>query len=68
MKTLHEGDKVSWKSSHGKVKGKVVAVKTRTFQLHGQKIKASVTEPRYLVEAKKTGVRASHTAKALKKR
>ncbi len=68
MKTLHEGDKVSWKTSNGKVKGKVIAVKTRAFQLHGQKIEATVSDPRYLVETKKTGARASHTADALKRR
>ncbi len=67
MKKAHEGDKVSWKSSNGKVKGKVVAVKKKPFQLHGTKIKASPDNPRYVVESK-SGTRASHKAKALKKR
>ena len=67
MKKAHAGDKVSWKSSNGKVKGKVVEVKTRPFQLHGARVKASVDDPRYLVESK-SGGRASHKAKALKKR
>ena len=67
MKKPHEGDKVSWKSSNGKVKGKVVEVKTKPFQLHGTKIKASANAPRYLVESK-SGARASHKAVALKKR
>jgi surface antigen len=67
MKKAHEGDKVSWKSPDGKVKGKVVAVKTKRFQLHGAKVNASADDPRYLVESK-SGVRASHAAHALKKR
>ncbi len=67
MKKPHEGDKVSWKSSNGKVKGKVVEVKKKPFQLHGKKIKATKDDPRYLVESK-SGARASHTARALKKR
>ena len=67
MKKPHEGDKVSWKSSHGKTKGKVIAVKTKPFQLHGARIKASRDDPRYLVESK-SGARASRTAHALKKR
>ncbi len=68
MTKLHEGDKVSWKTSNGRTEGKVVAVKTRPFQLHGEKVKAAKEDPRYVVEAKKSGARASHTKHALKKR
>jgi hypothetical protein len=68
MKAPKEGDKVSWKSSNGKAMGQVIAVNTRTFQRHGRKIKTSAEDPRYLVEAKKTRARASHTSEALKKR
>lgn len=66
--TFKKGDKVSWKSSQGKVKGKVVKKLTRNRKIEGYKVKASKDDPQYLVESKKTGARAAHKPGALKRR
>ncbi len=68
MAKLHEGDKVSFRTVSGRIKGKVTEVKTEPFQLSGATIKADEKDPRYIVTSKKTGTRTSHTAGGLKKR
>jgi hypothetical protein len=57
---LKAGDKVSWKSSQGKIVGKVVKKLTRTTGIKGHTAKASKDNPEYLVESAKTGAKAAH--------
>jgi hypothetical protein len=62
------GDKVSWKSSQGEVKGKVVRKLTEPSKIKGHVVAASEENPEYLVRSEKTGAVAAHKPDALKKR
>ncbi|MDJ1114764.1 DUF2945 domain-containing protein [Microbacterium dauci] len=65
--TLSKGDRVSWSTSQGRTRGKVVEERTRDFQFEGQRFTASADEPAYIVESEKTGARAAHKGSALRK-
>ncbi|QWT21408.1 DUF2945 domain-containing protein [Bacillus sp. NP157] len=67
-KAPHKGDAVSWKSSQGEVKGKVVRKVTTTTKIKGHVVAASEDNPEYLVRSDKTGAVAAHKPEALKKR
>ena len=67
-KTLKRGDKVAWKSHAGTAKGRVVKKLTGRTKIKGHVVAASKDNPEYLVESEKSGGRAAHKAKALKKR
>jgi hypothetical protein len=66
--TFKKGDKVSWKSSQGRIDGKVVKKLTSNCKIEDHKVKASKDDPQYLVESSKTGARAAHRPGSLKKR
>ncbi|MCQ4634954.1 DUF2945 domain-containing protein [Shinella sp. CPCC 100929] len=64
---LSKGDKVEWETSQGKTEGKVVKKQTTPTKIKGHKVKASKTDPQYIVESAKTGKRAAHKPGALHK-
>jgi hypothetical protein len=65
--TLKKGDKVTWETSQGKTKGKVVKKQTSDTSIGGHKVKASKEDPQIIVESEKSGKRAAHKPKSLKK-
>jgi hypothetical protein len=66
-KSFSKGDKVEWDSSGGHSVGKVVRKVTATTHIKGHKVAASKDNPEYIVESDKSGKRAAHKPKALKK-
>ena len=66
-KNLKKGDKVSWQSSEGTVKGKVVETITHPTKIKTHKVAASKENPEIRVKSDKTGAEAAHKASALKK-
>jgi hypothetical protein len=67
-KRLKRGDAVEWQTSQGKTHGRVVAKQTTPTKMKGHKVAASKAHPEYIVASAKSGKRAAHKAKALKKR
>ncbi|EJC79706.1 Protein of unknown function (DUF2945) [Rhizobium leguminosarum bv. trifolii WSM2297] len=67
-KQLKTGDEVSWDTSQGETEGRVVKKQTSPTKIKGQKVKASVAEPQYIVESDKSGKRAAHKPDELRKR
>jgi hypothetical protein len=68
MAAFKKGEAVSWSSSQGTVKGKVVKTVTSPTQIKGHKVAASKDNPEVIVESAKTGARAAHKPEALRKR
>ena len=64
---LKRGDEVSWNSSQGRVKGRVVRKLVSATKIKGHLAKASKTNPEYLVESDKTGAKAAHKPQVLKR-
>lgn len=62
------GDKVTWSSSQGEVKGTVKKKLTAPTKIKTHKVAASPENPEFLVESDATGAKAAHKAEALKKR
>ncbi|TPW78318.1 DUF2945 domain-containing protein [Schumannella sp. 10F1B-5-1] len=60
------GTRVSWATSQGRTRGRVVERKTADFQFDGQKFTASRDEPAFIVESEKTNARAAHKGSALR--
>jgi len=67
MSELSTGDRVSWNTSQGRTRGRVVEKKTSDFEFAGQHFTASSDEPAFVVESEKTGAKAAHKATALRK-
>ena len=67
MADLTKGDRVSWNTSQGRTRGRVVEKRVNDFEFAGQSFTASESEPSYLVESEKTGARAAHKGSALRK-
>jgi hypothetical protein len=67
-KKLKKGDKVEWSSSGGKSKGKVVKKVTTQTTIKGHVAKATKDNPQYVVKSDKSGKKAVHKPKGLKKR
>lgn len=65
---LRKGDKVTWNTSQGETRGKVMRKLTSGTHIKGHKVAASKDHPEYLVESEKTGARAAHRPEALRKR
>jgi plastocyanin len=65
--SLKPGDKVEWDTSQGTTKGVVKKKVSSLTKVQGHEVKASKNEPQFLVESEKTGKKAAHKAKALKK-
>lgn len=59
-------DRVSWNTSQGRTRGKVVERRTSDFTFDGQRFTASEEEPAFIVESEKTGARAAHKGSALR--
>lgn len=59
-------DHVSWNTSQGRTRGKVVERRTSDFTFDGQHFTASADEPAFIVESDKTGARAAHKGSALR--
>lgn len=66
-KKLKRGDKVSRNSSQGKVRGRIEKKLTRPMSIKGHAVKASPENPEYLVRSDKTGAKAAHKPRELKK-
>ena len=62
-----KGDKVSWSSSQGRVRGVVVRKAVRGFKIKDFKIAASAADPRIVVKSDKTGETAAHKPGSLRK-
>lgn len=60
------GDRVSWGTSQGRTRGKVVDRRTKDFSFDGQHFTASDSEPAFIVESEKTGAKAAHKGSALR--
>ena len=67
MSDIRVGDRVSWNTSQGRTRGKVVERRTADFEFAGQRFTASESEPSFLVESEKSGDRAAHRGSALRK-
>ena len=65
---LKPGDRVGWNTSQGKTQGKVVKRVTRTTRVKGHVARATPDDPQYVVESDKTGAKAVHKARGLRKR
>ncbi|MBM7503132.1 DUF2945 domain-containing protein [Agromyces aurantiacus] len=59
-------DRVSWATSQGRTRGRVVERRTADFTFDGQRFTASDDDPAFIVESEKTGARAAHTGSALR--
>lgn len=59
-------DRVSWNTSQGRTRGRVVERRTADFTFDGQHFTASADEPAFIVESEKTGARAAHKGSALR--
>lgn len=65
--SLSKGDKVEWSTSQGKTTGKVVKKQTTNTKIKGNEVKASTSDPQYIVESSKSGKRAAHKPEQLHK-
>ena len=66
MTDIKRGDNVSWNSSGGAAHGKVQKKLTDETVIKGHKVKASASNPEYLVKSDNGGV-AAHKPDALNK-
>ena len=67
MATFDTGDRVSWNTSQGRTRGRVVERRDADFTFDGQHFTASADEPAFIIESEKTGARAAHKAGALRR-
>lgn len=67
MSELKKGDKVAWNTSQGRTTGNVVKKQTSPMQIKGHDVKASKSEPQFIVESEKSGKPAAHKPDQLKK-
>jgi hypothetical protein len=65
--SLRVGDRVSWNTSQGRTRGRIIERKTADFEFADQTFTASTDEPAFIVESEKTGARAAHKGAALRK-
>jgi hypothetical protein len=66
-KRLSVGDRVSWNTSQGRTRGRIVDTRTRDFTFDGQSFTASAEEPAYIVASEKSGAEAAHKGAALRR-
>jgi lipopolysaccharide export system protein LptA len=66
-KTLHKGDKVTWRSHGNEVHGTVEEKITERTEAAGRTVDASADDPQYTVQSDKTGREAVHEPGALKR-
>jgi hypothetical protein len=61
------GDRVSWNSEAGRVRGKIVRVHTKNVNYKGYVHHASKDEPQYEIKSEKTDHIALHKGRALRR-
>ncbi len=61
------GDRVSWNSEAGRVRGRIVRVVTTPIQFKGYTVHASTDEPQYEIKSDKTDHIAMHKGSALRR-
>ena len=61
------GDRVEWRTSQGTTRGTIKKKVTGRTSVGGTELKGSEDDPVFIVESEKTGKRAGHKARALKK-
>ncbi|SIR22496.1 Protein of unknown function [Rhizobium sp. RU20A] len=66
-KSLSKGDKVEWSTSQGKTTGTVIKKQTTDTKIKGHEVKASKSDPQYIVQSSKSGKRAAHKPEQLHK-
>ena len=64
---IKPGDRVEWNTSQGKTSGRVVKKQTSPTKIKGHEVAASRAHPEYIVQSEKSGKKAAHQGKALKK-
>lgn len=67
MAEFSKDDRVSWSTSQGRTRGRVVERKIADFEFDGQHFTASKENPAFIVQSEKTGARAAHKATALRR-
>jgi hypothetical protein len=67
MVRLKRGDRVSWNSEAGRVRGKIVKVHTSDVNYKGYMHHASKDEPQYEIKSDKTDHVALHKGRALRR-
>jgi Hypervirulence associated proteins TUDOR domain len=66
-KLLKPGTKVRWNTSQGPTTGKVVKKQTKATKIKTHTVAASKSDPEYIVKSDKSGAKAAHKRKALKR-
>ena len=66
-KRFKRGDRVSWNSEAGRVRGRIIRVITSDVQFKGYTVHASEAEPQYEIKSDKTDHVAVHKGAALRK-
>jgi hypothetical protein len=61
------GDRVSWNSEAGRVRGRIVKVHTRNVSYKGYTHHATADDPQYEIKSEKTDHVALHKGSALRK-
>lgn len=61
------GDRVSWNSEAGRVRGKIIKVHTADFDYKGYTHHATKDEPQYEIKSEKSDHIAAHKGSALRK-
>ena len=64
---LRIGDRVSWNSEAGRVRGTIVKVHTKDFTFKGYTHHATKDDPQYEIKSDKTEHIAAHKGSALRK-
>lgn len=67
-KQVKKGDKVEWKTSQSTTSGKIEKKVTSNMKIKDHEVKASASDPQFLVKSDKTGAKAAHKPGALKKK
>jgi Hypervirulence associated proteins TUDOR domain len=65
--SLKQGDQVSWKTSQGPTTGRIRKKLTKSANVKGHPVAASLDNPEYLVETEKTHKLAAHKPQSLKR-
>lgn len=61
------GDRVSWNSEAGRVRGKITKVHTKDFSYKGYTHHATKDQPQYEIKSEKSDHIAAHKGSALRK-
>lgn len=64
---LRPGDRVEWNTFQGKTRGRVTKKQTSPTKIKGHRVAASPKNPEYLVQSEKSGKKAAHKRRSLKK-